>query len=66
MIVCSTGAGSARPVVSMTMRRNGAMRPLSRRFSKSSSVETSSPRIVQHRHPDDIMIMSPSTASISR
>ena len=30
MIACSTGAGSARPVVSSTTRRNGAMRPLSR------------------------------------
>ena len=49
-MVCSTGAGSARPVVSSTTRRNVA-RPLSRSRSSFSSASTRSPRSVQHRQP---------------
>ena len=49
-MVCSTGTGSARPVVSSTTRRNTA-RPLSRSRSNCSSASTRSPRKVQHRQP---------------
>ena len=51
MAVCSTGAGSARPVVSSSTRRN-VQRRLSRSRSSVSSASTRSPRMVQHRQPD--------------
>ncbi len=50
MAVCSTGAGSARPVVSSITRWN-VTRPLSRSRSSCSSASTRSPRSVQHRQP---------------
>ena len=65
MAVCSTGAGSARPVVSSSTRRK-VQRRLSRSRSSVSSASTRSPRMVQHRQPDcSSTILSP-TYSTSR
>src|SRR3954454_7098606 len=60
------GAGSASPVVSTITRRNGAIRLLSQRRSKSSRVAMRSPRTVQHRHPAESRIIFSSTVSTSR
>ena len=51
MIDWSTGAGSARPVVSMITRFSAAIRPVCSRSIRSASVSTRSPRTVQQRQP---------------
>ena len=69
MIARSTGAGSASPVVSMTirsMRASRRWRSIGREpSSRRSSVSTRSPRTVQHRQPSDSSITSSPDASIS-
>ena len=49
--VCRIGAGSASPLVSITMRSNRVHRPSSRRRSRSCSVCAKSVRTLQHRQP---------------
>ena len=66
MIDCSTGAGSARPVVSMTTRCSAWMRPVCSRSTRSASVSTSSPRTVQHRQPSESWMMPSDDCSTSR
>ncbi|MCY1235284.1 hypothetical protein D9M72_478940 [compost metagenome] len=63
---CSTGAGSARPVVSMTMRFSGLILPVCIRSMRSASVSTSSPRTVQQRQPSESSITPSLEASTSR
>ena len=65
MAVCSTGAGSARPVVSSSTRRN-LQRRLSRSRNSVSSASTRSPRMVQHRQPLCSSTMLSPTYSTSR
>src|SRR3546814_668676 len=48
---CMTGAGSARPVVSITTRRTGFSRPVWIASIMPASVSTSSPLTVQQRQP---------------
>ena len=48
--VCATGPGSARPVVSITMRSN-VNRPLRRLAASSCSVARRSSRMVQQMQP---------------
>ena len=63
---CATGAGSARPVVSIAMRRNGGSAPASRRCHSVSSVSAMSPRTVQQMQPFFSSTASSIACSISR
>jgi hypothetical protein len=65
-IICIIGAGSARPVVSMTMRLNGGISPESRRASSWRNALSRSERNVQHTQPLCSTTISPSTESTSR
>ena len=60
------GPGSARPVVSMAMRRNGGSAPASRRCHSISSVSAMSPRTVQQMQPFFSSTASSIACSISR
>ena len=63
--VCKIGAGSASPLVSMTMRSNGVHRPSSRRWSRSCKVSARSERTLQHRQPVVSSIRLSSLGSIN-
>ena len=64
--ICIIGAGSARPVVSTTMRLNGGISPASRLASSSRSALSRSERSVQQTQPLCSTTISPSIASTSR
>ena len=57
------GAGSASPVVSMTMRRNRLISPASRRSIRLRKVRARSSRTAQHRQPPGSSRTLPSTKS---
>ena len=62
--VCKIGPGSARPVVSMTIRSKLNL-PLVFSSTRLVIVRERSPRREQHKQPDAINITSPSTTSIN-
>ena len=62
---CRIGAGSASPVVSITMRSKDAS-PRARRASRWPAVRTRSPRTLQHRQPPSSSTTSSSLASTRR
>ena len=51
VIIETSGAGSATPLVSMMTRRKGGISPRARRPPRSASVSCSAPVLAQHRQP---------------
>ena len=65
-MIATIGVGSAKPVVSITIRWNGGTSPASRLAQSSASDVARSPRMVQQMQPEDSRSVPGSTASTSR